>query len=233
MTKVIDNALYISEIFESISGEVGGFLQGEQCTFVRFAGCNLKCDYCDAKETQSVSQTQLMPLLILFEKIEALNNESVVLTGGEPFFQFKKALSIFIDLLVESNYKVSIETNGTYRIPPAILATSIIVMDYKLNFIEKMENSYFLDLKSTDFIKFVITNSISMAIALEIQKELIDKGCIARFAYSPMLPDQNWVSSAFLMAELKEKAGIILKGLNDCNLSGILNIQIHKLIDQP
>lgn len=36
----------IAEVFESISGEVGGFPQGSPCTFVRLAGCSLRCPFC-------------------------------------------------------------------------------------------------------------------------------------------------------------------------------------------
>ena len=42
----------IAEIFESISGEPGGFATGAICTFIRLQGCNLKCDYCDSSDTQ-------------------------------------------------------------------------------------------------------------------------------------------------------------------------------------
>jgi len=232
MSKINGKCLYVSEIFESISGEVGGFPQGANCLFIRLAGCNLKCDYCDAKETQVMQSEQAILIGDIIERVKFTQATNIVITGGEPFLQ-KTALQTLIAFLDDGKRKISIETNGSFPIPLGVLKVTTIVMDYKLNYIEKMVDSHFVDLKSTDFIKFIIPNGMTMAYAMGIHQKLFLQGCIAQFAYSPMLSIPESVSGKELLAELKDRSKIIIQGLQKSKLNAILNLQIHKLVDMP
>lgn len=105
--------LKISEIFKGIQGE--GFHTGRTAVFVRFAGCNLSCDFCDTKYARegkgvkSYSWTELAKTVL-----EELGDcEFVVLTGGEPMIQDADALKLFVYDLKSSGVYVAIETNGT------------------------------------------------------------------------------------------------------------------------
>jgi len=93
----------ITEIFHSLQGE--GLLRGRPMTFVRFFGCNLKCDFCD--ERQSVKQFKEMDVNEIMNKARY---KWICLTGGEPFLY---DLSILVKAMRERGYKIQIETNGS------------------------------------------------------------------------------------------------------------------------
>ena len=94
----------INEIFYSIQGE--GYYAGTPMIFIRMAGCNLKCPFCDTKHE---SYTEMSDEEIL-EKIKDYKTSHVCITGGEPMLQLDQPL---VDLLVFDGRNVHIETNGT------------------------------------------------------------------------------------------------------------------------
>jgi organic radical activating enzyme len=93
----------VAEIFCSIQGE--GPAMGRPATFVRLAGCNLKCEGCD---TDHDSWRDMPPDEVLRE----ISGERIVITGGEPTLQMEE-LSRLIDLLHKVGKEVHLETNGT------------------------------------------------------------------------------------------------------------------------
>lgn len=95
----------ISEIFESIQGE--GRNAGKLSTFIRFAGCNLQCPFCD---TDHSIKTILNAQEIKMEIGKFQNKGLLVLTGGEPMLQITPEL---IKTLQPFFKQISIETNGT------------------------------------------------------------------------------------------------------------------------
>lgn len=98
----------INEIFYSLQGE--GRYTGTPAVFVRFSGCNLKCDFCDTLHQESKDMTE-------DEICEAVGREKgihVVLTGGEPSLQLTASL---IDKLHDIGKFVAVETNGTKELP--------------------------------------------------------------------------------------------------------------------
>ena len=101
----------INEIFYSLQGE--GYWTGTPMVFVRFAGCNLKCPFCD---TQHEGYTEMSTEEIV-EAILQYPAERVCLTGGEPTLQVTEA---FVEVLHEEGLTVHIETNGTRPIPDSI-----------------------------------------------------------------------------------------------------------------
>ena len=93
----------VVEIFDSIQGE--GYHMGVMCTFVRFAGCNLSCSFCD--EAKKYSKAKEMTIEQIVKKC---NQQIVVLTGGEPTIQL--GLEELVSALHRVGYSVHIETNG-------------------------------------------------------------------------------------------------------------------------
>lgn len=101
----------INEIFYSLQGE--GHFTGRPAIFIRFAGCNLRCPFCD---TDFTSFTE-MSVADILKAIASYPAHFVVLTGGEPSLQLT---SEFIAALKEAGYFLSIETNGTHPLPTGI-----------------------------------------------------------------------------------------------------------------
>lgn len=99
----------VVEIFDSIQGE--GEWMGVMKTFVRFAGCNLKCPFCD--EASKYGNATEMSIA---EIVAACKQNGVVLTGGEPTIQ--PCLNDLITALHLEGHAVAIETNGTGAILP-------------------------------------------------------------------------------------------------------------------
>lgn len=98
--------LRIAEIFYSLQGE--GYHAGTPAVFVRGAGCNLACDFCD---TDFSLREKLAPEEII-GRIAAHPAKFVVLTGGDPTIQ-PEGFRRLTGLLHERGYYVTMETNGT------------------------------------------------------------------------------------------------------------------------
>lgn len=101
--------LPVMEIFDSIQGE-GSFI-GLPATFVRLSGCNLKCPWCDTKESW---QTSPLNYLSVEEIVARCAQNLVIITGGEPCIH---DLAELTGALQEACKFVCIETNGTRPTP--------------------------------------------------------------------------------------------------------------------
>ena len=109
--------LKTNEIFASVQGE--GLRQGEPTIFVRLAGCNLRCGFCDTKRAWGEGRETSVGKIV--ETVGRLRRELpaawVCLTGGEPLAQNVRPLVL---RLHDEGFKVQVETNGTF--PPAACA---------------------------------------------------------------------------------------------------------------
>lgn len=94
----------INEIFYSLQGE--GRWAGTPAIFVRFSGCNLKCDFCDTKHQEGKLYTEDD----LVREIALYDAKHVILTGGEPTLQITRS---FVEKLHQQGKFIHIETNGT------------------------------------------------------------------------------------------------------------------------
>ena len=108
----------VKEVFYSLQGE--GFHTGKPAVFVRFAGCNLRCPFCDTDftggETMTRAEIVRRALAVLPSGVSA-ERMLLVLTGGEPSLQADDALA---DALHEAGFYIAIETNGTHALPDGI-----------------------------------------------------------------------------------------------------------------
>lgn len=93
------------EIFESLQGE--GRNTGRPVVFVRFAGCNLSCPWCDT----DVAKHFELSLADLIAEVKTHRAKSVILTGGEPTIQ--KGMDELVAALKAEGYWIGVETNGT------------------------------------------------------------------------------------------------------------------------
>ena len=93
------------EIFESLQGE--GRNTGRPCVFVRFAGCNFSCPWCDT----AVKAAFTLSLDDLIAEIKNFKAKSVVLTGGEP--TLIEAMPELVARLKKEDCWIAVETNGS------------------------------------------------------------------------------------------------------------------------
>ena len=118
----------INEIFYSLQGE--GAHTGTPAVFVRFSGCNLKCDFCDTLHESGIEMTdeaiidevckypcRMVILEAIIDEVCKYPCRMVILTGGEPGLWIDDAL---VDALHKAGKYVAIETNGTQVLPETI-----------------------------------------------------------------------------------------------------------------
>ena len=104
----------VNNIFYSLQGE--GRNTGRAAVFIRFAGCNLRCSFCDTEfETyREMSSEEIMAEVEALLPHTSCLKPLVVLTGGEPTLQVDET---FVDFLHEHGYEVAMESNGTRPAP--------------------------------------------------------------------------------------------------------------------
>ena len=77
--------LNVYETFSGIQGESS--FAGRPCFFIRLAGCNLRCAYCDTKKAWTEESGRPETVETLTERAEASGLDLAELTGGEPLLQ--------------------------------------------------------------------------------------------------------------------------------------------------
>ena len=179
---MMGETINVVEVFSSIQGE--GQFVGYRQVFVRLAGCNLECDYCDTPESRVVvGQGQIEhtagkrdfhtitnPLSILslakyINNLLVLPHHSVSLTGGEPLCQ-ATIIALLAPLI---NGPIYLETNGTLPAELSMVLPYIdmISMDIKLPSVTGQDlwqlHEKFLRLANTRavFVKVVVTKKTS------------------------------------------------------------------------
>ncbi|MFO8050547.1 MAG: radical SAM protein [Thermoplasmatota archaeon] len=101
--------LRISEIFASFQGE--GKRTGVPTVFVRLAGCNLDCSWCDTEYAKDPGTGYDLELSEIESRIMSFGLKAVCITGGEPLLQ--ENVKHLISNLTQAGYYVDIETNGS------------------------------------------------------------------------------------------------------------------------
>lgn len=109
----------VIEIFDSIQGE--GCNLGKYCTFIRLAGCNLRCPWCDSINTWTDDDATY---LTVGEIISSAKQHHVVITGGEPGVHTGEGhfnpLKMLCQALKEAGHYISVETNGHFELPSEV-----------------------------------------------------------------------------------------------------------------
>jgi organic radical activating enzyme len=105
----------VMESFYTLQGE--GYHTGKAAFFIRLAGCDVGCVWCDVKESWEVNPNQLLEMDELVERCVTNSVNFVVLTGGEPAMYDLRPL---ISLLKTNKIYTSIETSGVYELRGAV-----------------------------------------------------------------------------------------------------------------
>ncbi len=103
------NGLPVMEQFYTIQGE--GSHQGKAAYFIRLAGCDVGCTWCDVKESWDVDDEQWLSIDAILETLAEIRPQIVVITGGEPLIYDLAPLTEAIKSL---GISINIETSGVY-----------------------------------------------------------------------------------------------------------------------
>ncbi len=169
----------IVEIFDSIDGE--GLRTGQTAAFIRLAGCNLRCTYCDTLyalfgEDEPCEYTEMS----VDEVFDTVNKsfKRITLTGGEPLLHTEAAE--LCNRLADAGCEVNIETNGAVDIESFLDKISrkdkiFFTIDYKLpssGMTDKMLWHNFEVLRPCDVVKFVVGSDEDAELMVKITEKL-------------------------------------------------------------
>ncbi|MDG2370165.1 MAG: 7-carboxy-7-deazaguanine synthase QueE [Flavobacteriales bacterium] len=108
MNRQVEIKLPLMEQFYTLQGE--GRFSGKPAVFIRLAGCDVGCVWCDVKESWDAAAHSLVSIDKIVEDVLKTSCLFVVITGGEPTLYDLTDLTL---KLADSNIKVAIETSGT------------------------------------------------------------------------------------------------------------------------
>ncbi|MEY3682595.1 MAG: hypothetical protein RLZZ289_1125 [Bacteroidota bacterium] len=101
--------LPVMEHFFTLQGE--GYHSGRAAYFIRLAGCDVGCVWCDVKESWTISPEQYLTIDQLLEALSNAAADFVVITGGEPTMH---DLTELTSVLKENGFEIAIETAGVH-----------------------------------------------------------------------------------------------------------------------
>lgn len=101
--------LPVMEQFYTLQGE--GKYAGHAAYFIRLAGCDVGCVWCDVKESWEVSEDQYVSIASLVQNALQYPGRLVVITGGEPAMY---DLTLLTEELKKAGFRIHIETSGAY-----------------------------------------------------------------------------------------------------------------------
>lgn len=164
----------VVEIFQSIDGE--GCRAGELAQFVRLAGCNLSCSYCDTHYAwgKDIEYRNMTADDILNELRNDLLN--ITITGGEPLLAHN--VKNLLHILISAGYQINVETNGAVEVEQFRVSDSdnlFFTVDYKLpssGMEQLMIWNNFLNLRKYDVLKFVVGSDTDVERMIEVLTEM-------------------------------------------------------------
>lgn len=211
--------LNIVEKFVSINGE--GMRIGQPTVFIRLAGCNLRCSYCDTRysygeDIESVAES----VAELHSYVLSTGITNVTITGGEPLLQ--AACLDLIKALRSRDLSVEVETNGSVDVRDAKRAGASVTLDCKSpssGMAEHMLESNYAAIDLQDCVKFVCGNRED----LEASKDVINR--------HELLGRTNVIlSPVFEEIEPCEIADFVIANkMSDAKMQ----LQLHKIIWNP
>jgi 7-carboxy-7-deazaguanine synthase len=221
--------VYLIEIYKSVQGESS--LAGRPCIFVRLAGCNLRCAWCDSEYTftggYKLSEDEIVAEIARLAPVKLIE-----FTGGEPLLQEREVVPL-MERLLKDGYELMIETSGERPVENVPKAVHKII-DVKCpgsGEAGRFRMTNLASLTDRDEVKFVITNRDDYEYARDfIRDNALDSrvgGILLSPAFSKSPTPERTTENCLLdPRELVE--WMLADGLN-----ARLSLQIHKYIWEP
>ncbi|MHB1857913.1 MAG: radical SAM protein [Acidobacteriaceae bacterium] len=221
--------MVLIELYVSVQGESS--FAGLPCIFVRLAGCNLRCSWCDSEYTFSGGEK--FTLDQVEQKIAALAPVKLVeFTGGEPMLQERELLPM-MDRLLGNGYTLMLETSGER--PLANVPKSVHkIMDVKCPASGESGRFHLANLDaltSRDEVKFVISDRADYEFARDF---ICQRNLAARCGHILLSP-------AFTKTPTPERTAencvlnprLLVEWMLADHLPARLSLQIHKFVWEP
>jgi len=222
--------MHLIELYKSVQGESS--FAGEPCIFVRLAGCNLRCSWCDSEYTFTGGKPFTDDEIVA--QIAALQPCHLIeFTGGEPMLQARELIPLMRRLL-DANYTLMMETSGERPLADVPKAVHKIV-DVKCPGAGSAANTFNMDnldaLTPNDEVKFVLSDRADYEFARDfIRTNWLATKCGAILlspAFSKTPTDQRSTDNATLDPRL------VVEWMLADGLPARLSLQIHKYIWEP
>jgi 7-carboxy-7-deazaguanine synthase len=222
--------MFLIELYKSVQGESS--FAGVPCIFVRLAGCNLRCAWCDSEYTFSGGKPFTEDEIVA--QIEALAPCKLVeFTGGEPMLQARELLPL-MQRLLNAGYELMIETSGERPLADVPKAVHKIV-DVKCPGAGSAANSFRMEnldaLTKNDEVKFVVSDRADYEFARGFirQHALDDKaGHILLSPAFQKTPIPLRTADNMTLDPRK-----LVEWMLEDGLPARLSLQIHKFIWEP
>ncbi len=221
--------MFLIETYKSVQGESS--FAGVPCIFVRLAGCNLRCSWCDSEYTFTGGYKQSAEDVIA--SIQALAPVRLIeFTGGEPLLQARELIPL-MEQLLSDGYELMIETSGERPLADVPKAVHKIV-DVKCpgsgecgRF--RIEN---LDaLTPRDEVKFVISHREDYEFARDFVREHTLETKAGHILFSPAFKKTPSLERSTLNCALDPR--LLVDWMMEDGVPARLSLQIHKYIWEP
>ncbi|MEQ8324277.1 MAG: 7-carboxy-7-deazaguanine synthase QueE [Vicingaceae bacterium] len=196
--------LPVMESFLTIQGE--GYHQGRLAYFIRLAGCDVGCTWCDVKDSWSIDPGQWKEIDEVSRNAAASGAGIAVITGGEPLMHDLSELTI---ALSKSGLKVHLETSGAYPLSGQF--------DWICHSPKKFKPSLKEVYESADELKVIVVNKNDLVWA-QIESEKVTADCL-------LLLQAEW--------EKREKIYPLIYSYIAKNPQWRISVQSHKYLGLP
>jgi 7-carboxy-7-deazaguanine synthase len=221
--------LFLIEIYKSVQGESS--FAGLPCIFVRLAGCNLRCSWCDSEYTFTGGY-KLAEDEVVAEIAKLAPVKLVEFTGGEPLLQERELIPL-IERLLGTGYELMIETSGERPVENVPKAVHKII-DVKCpgsSEAGRFRMTNLASLTERDELKFVITNRDDYEFARDFIRTNALESRGAQLLLSPAFsktPSLERSTANCLLDPRELVEWMLVDGLN-----ARLSLQIHKYVWEP
>jgi 7-carboxy-7-deazaguanine synthase len=221
--------LFLIEIYKSVQGESS--FAGLPCIFVRLAGCNLRCSWCDSEYTftggYKLSEDEVVAEIAKLAPVKLIE-----FTGGEPLLQERELIPL-IERLLGTGYELMIETSGERPVENVPKAVHKII-DVKCpgsGEAGRFRMTNLASLTERDELKFVITNRDDYEFARDFIRTNALESHGAQLLLSPAFsktPSLERSTANCLLDPRELVEWMLVDGLN-----ARLSLQIHKYVWEP
>lgn len=221
--------MHLIEIYKSVQGESS--FAGRPCIFVRLAGCNLRCSWCDSEYTftggYKLSEDEIVAEIAKLAPVRLIE-----FTGGEPLLQERELVPL-MERLLNGGYELMIETSGERPVENVPKAVHKII-DVKCpgsGEAGRFRMANLAALTERDEVKFVITNREDYEYARDFIRNNALEGRAGGLLLSPAFsktPSPERTTENCLLDPRELVEWMLADGLN-----ARLSLQIHKYIWEP